>query len=264
MLKLARWSTTHRKYVVLGWVLLLFAVNAFAHSAGTDYSNNFTLPNSDAQRAADLLQRSFPVQAGDRDQIVFKVSSGTVRDPAVRERMSAMFAKVAALPHVAAVISPYASDSGKAISPDGTIAFATVVFDEKANLLPNDAPERVVKVARSAGERGLQIDLGGQAIEAAQKTGFGLSTAVGLMAAIIVLLLTFGSVVAMGLPIVTALFGLGTGLGVIALFTHVVETPNFSSELAAMIGLGVGIDYALFILTRFREAYATPGPPYRN
>ena len=76
------------------------------------------------------------------------------------------------------------------------------------------------------------------------------------------LLLTFGSLTAMGLPIVTALFGLGTGLGVIALFTHVVDTPNFSSELAAMIGLGVGIDYALFILTRFREAYATPGPTF--
>ncbi len=75
MLKLARWSTTHRKYVVLGWLALLLAVNAFAQSAGTDYSNNFTLPNSDAQRAADLLQRSFPAQAGDRDTIVYKVSS---------------------------------------------------------------------------------------------------------------------------------------------------------------------------------------------
>ncbi len=84
------------------------------------------------------------------------------------------------------------------------------------------------------------------------------------MAAIVVLLLTFGSLIAMGLPIVTALFGLGTGLGAIALFTHVVDTPDFSSELAAMIGLGVGIDYALFILTRFREAYATPGPTFET
>jgi RND superfamily putative drug exporter len=92
--------------------------------------------------------------------------------------------------------------------------------------------------------------------------GFGLSTAVGLLAAIVVLLLTFGSLTAMGLPIMTALFGLGTGLGAIALFTHVVDTPNFSSELAAMIGLGVGIDYSLFILTRFREAYVTPGPTF--
>jgi RND superfamily putative drug exporter len=265
MLKLARWSTTHRKYVVIGWVLLLLAVNAFAQSAGTSYSNNFTLPNSDAQRAADLLQRSFPAQAGDRDTIVYAVSSGSVLEASVRKRMSAMFAKVATLPHVTSVISPYAGPSaGKSVSADKKIAFATVVFDEKANLLPKSAPERVVAVARSYARPGLDVELGGQAIEATEQVGFGLSTAVGLLAAIVVLLLTFGSLIAMGLPIVTALFGLGTGLGAIALFTHVVDTPNFSSELAAMIGLGVGIDYALFILTRFREAYATPGPTFQN
>jgi putative drug exporter of the RND superfamily len=265
LLKLARWSTTHRLYVVLGWIVLLVAVNAVAHSAGTEYSNNFTLPNSDAQRAADLLQRSFPAQAGDRDTIVFKVDSGTVLDPAVRARMSAMFEEVATLPHVTSVISPYAgAAAGKAISANRKIAFATVVFDEKANLLPTSAPERVVTVARAAAQQGLDVQLGGQAIESTKKPGFGLSTAVGLLAAIVILLLTFGSMLAMGLPIVTALFGLGTGLGLIALFTHVVDTPNFSSELAAMIGLGVGIDYSLFILTRFREAYATPGPTFQN
>ena len=265
MLKLARWTTTHRKYVLIGWVALLIVVNMFAQSAGTTYSNNFTLPNSDAQRAANLLQSSFPAQAGDRDTIVYKVSSGTVLDPAVRARMSAMFARVAALPHVTAVISPYAGASaGKAISANGQIAFATVVFDEKANLLPKSAPERVVRVARAAGQPGLQVELGGQAIEATEQAGFGVSAAVGLLAAIVVLLLTFGSLIAMGLPIVTALFGLGTGLGAITLFTHVLDTPNFSKELAAMIGLGVGIDYALFILTRFREAYRTPGSTFQN
>jgi RND superfamily putative drug exporter len=261
MVKLARWTITHRKYVLLGWLALLLLVNVFAQSAGTSYSNNFTLPNSGAQRAADLLQRSFPAQAGDRDTIVYEVSSGTVLDPAVRTRMSRMFAEVARLAHVTSVISPYAgAASGKAVSADGKIAFATVVFDEKANLLPKSAPERVVEVARAAARPGLQVELGGQAIEQTEQAGFGISTAVGLLAAIVVLLLTFGSLTAMGLPIVTALFGLGTGLGAIALFTHVVDTPNFSSELAAMIGLGVGIDYALFILTRFREAYRTPGP----
>ncbi|HYB22888.1 MAG TPA: hypothetical protein VED41_03760, partial [Solirubrobacteraceae bacterium] len=115
MLKLAAWSTTHRKYVALGWLAALLAVNAFAHSAGTSYSNNFTLPNSDAQRAADLLQRSFPTQAGDRDTIVYRVSSGSVRAPAVQTRMEAMFAQVAKLAHVSDVISPYAgAAAGKA------------------------------------------------------------------------------------------------------------------------------------------------------
>ncbi len=261
MLKLARWSTTHRLYIVLGWIVLLVGVNVVAQSAGTSYSNNFSLPNSDSQRASDLLQKSFPVQAGDRDTIVFRVSSGTVGDPAVRARMERTFAQVAKQPHVASVVSPYSpAAGGKAISKDGRIAFATVLFNEKANDLPKSAGEGVVKVATAARQPGLQVELGGFAIEATQREGFGLSTAIGLLAAIVVLLITFGSLVAMGLPIVTALFGLGTGLGLIALFTHVVDTPDFSSELAAMIGLGVGIDYSLFIVTRFREAYAGPGP----
>jgi putative drug exporter of the RND superfamily len=261
MLELARWSTTHRLYIVLGWIALLVAVNAVAQSAGTSYSNNFTLPGSDSQRAADLLKKSFPVQAGDRDTIVFRVASGNVDDPAVRARMESTFAQVAKLPHVASVVSPYSPASGgEAISKDGRIAFATVLFDEKANDLPKSAGEGVVKVASAARQPGLQVELGGFAIEATQREGFGLSTAIGLLAAIVVLLITFGSLIAMGLPIVTALFGLGTGLGLIALFTHVVDTPDFSSELAAMIGLGVGIDYSLFIVTRFREAYAGPGP----
>jgi RND superfamily putative drug exporter len=264
MLKLARWSTTRRWWVVGGWILLIVLVNTIAQSAGTSYSNNFTLPNSDAQRAANLLQKSFPKQAGDPDTIVFRVSSGTVRDPAVRARMSSTFTRVAALPHVAGVVSPYVGNSGTSISKNGRIAFATVLFDEKANLLPVSAAKRVVTVARAAQQSGLQVELGGQAIEGTQQEGFGLSTAVGLIAAIVVLLITFGSVVAMGLPILTALLGLGTGLGLIALFTHVVDTPDFSSELAAMIGLGVGIDYSLFILTRFREAYAGTGPSAGN
>ncbi len=259
----ARWTTTHRKYVAIGWVLLLIVVNALAQSAGTSYSNNFTLPNSDAQRASDLLQRSFPAQAGDRDTIVFAVSHGDVRETAVRARMQALFARVARLPHVAGVIGPYAEgQAGKAISHDGRIAFATVIFDKKANELNKQDGQRVVDAAEAARGPGLEIELGGQAIELTEQEGFGLTTAVGLLAAIVVLLITFGSLVAMGLPIVTALFGLGTGLGLIALFTHVVDTPDFSSELAAMIGLGVGIDYALFIVTRFREAYATPGATF--
>ena len=145
MLKLARWSTTHRKYVVLGWLVLLLGVNALAQSAGTSYSNNFTLPNSDAQRAADLLQRSFPAQAGDRDTIVYAVSSGNRRGSAgagAHERDVRAGRATAAR---AAVISPYSgAAAGRSISANGRIAFATVVFDEKANLLPKSAPERVV------------------------------------------------------------------------------------------------------------------------
>ncbi len=264
MLALARWSTTHRRYVLIGWVLLLVVVNAFAQSAGTSYSNNFTLPNSDAQRAANLLERSFPTQAGDRDTIVFKVSSGTVQAPAVRQRMRRCSPAWPRSRTLRASSAPTQAPRPARRSPPTERSPSQPSSSTRRPGYCPRAPRSGRRRWRGGCQPGLQVALGGQAIEQTEQAGFGLSTAVGLLAAIVVLLLTFGSLVAMGLPIVTALFGLGTGLGAIALFTHIVDTPNFSSELAAMIGLGVGIDYALFILTRFREAYATPGPTFEN
>ena len=141
--------------------------------------------------------------------------------------MTKLFGEVSRLPHVTGVISPYAaSQAGKAISANGQIAFATVVFNEKANELPKSAGEGVVKAAEAARTPGLRIELGGQAIEQTEQEGFGITTAVGLMAAIVVLLITFGSLIAMGLPIITALLGLGTGLGLIALFTQWSTRPT--------------------------------------
>src|ERR1700729_1669936 len=223
MLKFARWSTTHRVYIAIGWGILMIGVNAISQSSGgAAYSNNFTLPNSDPQRASDLLARSFPAQAGDRDTIVFKVAHGNVREPSVQSHMSGLFAKVAPLPHVSGVISPYApSQAGKAISADGRIAFATVVFNEKANELPKSAGEGVVKAAEAARTPSLQIELGWRPTDQASQEGFGITPAVGLMPAIFVLLITFGSLTAMGLPTLTALLRVGTGLGLIVLFTHV-------------------------------------------
>ena len=259
MLKLAHWSTTHRKYVLLGWIVLLLVVNALAQSAGTTYSNNFTLPNSDAQRAADLLQRSFPAQAGDRDTIVYAVSTGTVLDPAVRARMERdVRAKSAQLPHVTAVISPYAGASAR----QGDLRQRQDRVRDRGVRRESQPPAQERRRTRRRGRsrrrrgRAFRSSSAGRRSRRPSRWASDCPPRSGLLAAIVVLLLTFGSLIAMGLPIVTALFGLGTGLGAIALFTHVVDTPNFSSELAAMIGLGVGIDYALFILTRFREAYA--------
>jgi RND superfamily putative drug exporter len=139
------------------------------------------------------------------------------------------------------------------VSADGRIAFATVNFDQRANELPKDAVKRVISVARGAGSSAVQVELGGQAIQQVQEPPLGAATAIGIVAAIVVLLLTFGSFVAMGMPILTALIGLGTGVGLIGLASQAIDMPFFSTELAVMIGLGVGIDYALFIVTRFRE-----------
>jgi RND superfamily putative drug exporter len=258
--RIAVWVTGRRRAVIFGWVVLLIGALGLSGSLGTKFANNFSLPGTQSQHAADLLRQDFPAQAGDSDQIVLGARTGTVTAPAVRSRVEAMLGEVAKLPHVTTVTSPYAATKGgAAISANGEVAFATVVFNEKANLLPVQAIERVINVAKGASSPQLQVALGGQAIEQAAKPSLGAATLVGLLAAMVVLFITFGSFVAMGLPIITALLGLGTGIGIAGLLSHVIDMPSFATELAAMIGLGVGIDYALFIVTRFRENYLRDG-----
>jgi RND superfamily putative drug exporter len=257
--RVAQLALRHRRTVVIGWVVLLIGAVGVSGALGTKFANNFSLPGTESQRAADLLKRDFPAQAGDSDQIVLAARQGVVTDAAVRSRVALMLAAVAQLPHVTGVVSPYTAKGARAISPDGKVAFATVTFDKRANVLPPAATERVIRLAKSAGSPQLQVALGGQAIEQVQRPSLGAATAIGLLAAIIVLLITFGSLIAMGLPIITALLGLGTGIGLAGLASRLIGMPDFATQLAAMIGLGVGIDYALFIVTRFRENYLIDG-----
>src|SRR5437868_11601887 len=258
MLKLTRWTIAHRRIVVVAWIVLAAGVLAASQAVGKRNANNFSLPNTNSQHAIDLLQSRFPAQAGDADQIVFRTRAGKLTGASARAVIAPMLARVARLPHVAGVVSPY--DAGaNAVSKARTIGFATVEFDQRANELPKAAIDRVIGTAEAVRSPTLQVELGGQAIEQAQQTSLGFATGVGLVAAVVVLLLSFGSLLAMGLPIVTALLGLGAGLGVIGLGSHLVDMVDFSSELALMIGLGVGIDYALFIVTRFRDAYRENG-----
>jgi RND superfamily putative drug exporter len=258
MLKLTRWTIAHRRIVVVAWIVLAVGVLAASQAVGKRNANNFSLPSTDSQRAVDLLQSRFPAQAGDADQIVFRVRDGKLTDASTRRVITPLLARIARLPHVTGVVSPYQAGAG-AISTSGTIGFATVEFDQQANELPKAAIDRVITAAEAARSSTLQVELGGDAIKQAQQASLGFATAVGLGAAMVVLLISFGSLLAMGLPIVTALFGLGAGLGVIGLGSHLVDMVDFSSELALMIGLGVGIDYALFIVTRFRSAFRENG-----
>jgi putative drug exporter of the RND superfamily len=249
----ATWCTGHRKTVIIGWIVALIGVGMIASSVGANYTEEFKLPASDSQEAFDLLETKFPAQSGDTAQVVFKAPVG-VESPAVKQKMEGVFAKVARFPHVSEVASPYKSGGAAAISKDGTIAYATIQFDVPNNKLNKDKTKKIISVSQAAAGDGLQVELGGQPIEEArQEEGGDSSFGIGLLAAVIILLLTFGSVVAMGLPLVTALFALGVGLSLVTLGTHVFDTANFAPQLAAMIGLGVGIDYALFILTRFRN-----------
>src|SRR6476469_8702237 len=263
VLSLARWCSDHRRVVVILWILVVVGATAAWQSAGSAYSNNFSLGDTGSQHAIDLLKSRFPAQSGDRDQIVFRADSG-VTSPAVQTRIAQMLDQVSKLPHVSQVVSPYSPAGRAQISRDGKIAFANVVFDKRSDLLPLSAIKKVISTAQDARAPGLQVELGGQAIQQAEVAPPGSLTGIGVLAAVVVLLISFGSFLAMGLPIVTALFGLGTGAALIGLGTHVIDMADFSLELAAMIGLGVGIDYSLFILTRYREIYSENGGDVRE
>jgi RND superfamily putative drug exporter len=250
----ANWTTGHRKTVIIGWIVALIGIGMISSSVGSDFSEEFKLPSSDSQEAFDLLETKFPEQSGETATIVFKAEGG-VESPAVRRKMEGVFAKAEKLPHVSEVASPYEEGGAAAIGDDGKIAYATVQYDTTQDKLDEGDIEELISEARRAAGNGLQVELGGQPIELVreQEEGGDSTFMIGLMAAIVVLLLTFGSLVAMGLPIVTALFALGVGLSLVTLGSHLFDTADFSIQLAAMIGLGVGIDYALFILTRFRH-----------
>jgi RND superfamily putative drug exporter len=251
--RLAAWTTRHRGRVLVAWVVALVAAVGIFKTTGSNFSNTLTLPGTPSQAAANLLRHDFPRQAGDQDQIVFVTSHGSITGDATKARVASALTRVARVPHVAFVVSPYSGLGAHQISSDGTAAFATVTFDEPARSLPVAAINRVISTAEVARAPSLQVALGGQAIEHAEKPSLGSATAIGLLAAVIILLITFGSFVAMGLPIVTALLGLGVGISLAGLASHIIQIPDFATQLAAMIGLGVGIDYALFIVTRFRE-----------
>jgi RND superfamily putative drug exporter len=255
MLKLTRWCIAHRRYVVAGWVALALLASVLAQAVGRQYSTNFTLPGTESQRAVDLLTREFPAQSGDRDLIVFHVSHGTIDAPAVRARLVPLLARAATFPHVAGVISPYSARGAVQVSHDRMTAFETINYDKRANLLANNTGAPLLSAVKSVRLPGLQIAAGGQVVEDAEGFSIGPATSVGVVAALVILLITFGSLMAAGMPLITAGLGLITGVALIGIATHVTSMSNVSPELALMIGLGVGIDYALFIVTRFRENY---------
>ena len=252
MKRLAAACIRHRRLTVLAWVLALVISGVAAGTAGSSFSTNFELPDSDSTEALNLLRDRFPAQSGDSIQVVFADREQGLEDPAVKQRVDDLTAELAKLDNVTAVSSPY-EDEGS-ISPDGQIGFAVVTLDKQAFDVPIESVDAIVEAVEDAGGDGLQVEAGGDAVRFSQQQEGGASEGIGLLAAIIVLLITFGSVVAMGLPVVTAVVALGTALSLVTLSTNVIDTADFAPALAAMIGLGVGIDYALFVVTRFRTA----------
>ena len=246
----ARWCYRNRRRTVLAWVVVVVGVLLLAGIGGSRFANNFELPDSESQRAEDLLRTRFPDEAGDIAFVVFR-SAAPADEPAVRTRMSRLFTEIAAVPHVRAVASPYVPGPA-AIAADRHTAFATVRFDRPSMELPRSVGQRVTALVETARSSGVEVEVGGHAIKESQEAR-DLGENVGLAAALIILVITFGSAVAAGLPLLVAGMALGAGLGLVTLLTHVVDVADVTEQLALMIGLGVGIDYALLVVTRYRQ-----------
>ena len=253
MSAIARWCFRHRFAAIATWVLVLVGLGALSQAVKSDYNNSFSLPGTGSTTAQQLLAKAIPAQAGDSDTIVWQVSHGTVRDTTVTTRMSRALKQIATMPEIAAVVSPYGPHGAAQISRDGRTAYATVNFTKQANNLGKADITRVIDAAKAARAPGLNVQIGGQAIEQTEQTPLGVSSTVGVLAAAVVLFIAFGSLLAMLLPIVTAIAGVGGGLMAIAPLTHTINVVDFAPILGALIGLGVGIDYALFIVTRHRR-----------
>ncbi|WAZ24269.1 MMPL family transporter [Streptomyces cinnabarinus] len=253
MAALARWCVQRRLVAVLLWLLALGGVSAAAALAGSAYSNDYEVAGTESGRATQLLQDGFPGLGGDSDTIVWHTDSGTVRAADVQQTMDRALEKIAELPGVADVTGPSDDHGATQVSADGRTAYATVTFEDSAENIDRAEAQAVVDTAQDARTDGLQVELGGTAVGLTESSGGHLAEVVGVAVAAVVLFLAFGSLAASLLPIATALVSVGTAYAGTVLLGHAMTVADFAPMLGMLIGLGVGIDYALFIVTRHRR-----------
>ncbi|RAY17121.1 hypothetical protein DPM19_02890 [Actinomadura craniellae] len=246
--RLAGWSQRHRWAALALWVVVVATITVGSQAAGSDYHNDFSLPGTDSQAAADLMQRHGSLQAGGTVQIVFQDGRGL---PGARDRIEPMLATVRGLPSVADVRSPFADAA--AVSADRTIGYATVTLTGTPEDVPKPDVVKIMDTAQAAAGDGLRVELGGDAVRGAEEAEGGGAEGAGMLAALVVLVLLFGSLVAAALPLVTALFAVGGALGLIAMASHVFTVADFTPPIMMLVGLGVGVDYALLIFYRHRH-----------
>jgi RND superfamily putative drug exporter len=232
------------------WLVVTVALVAVSHSMGDNTNDNLSLPGTDSQRATDVLARSFPNQANGTSPIVLHAPSGQLTDSKYSGAVGQAAADVAKAPKVAGVVSPLTSQGASALSKDKTTGYLSVTLAVPPGSLSEQDAQNIINAAASAQKAGLQVETGGQLGQKVSKPSTESSELIGIIAAMIILTLTFGTVVSMLLPIATAIFALLTTLAIIRILGHVLTVPTVAPTLATMIGLGVGIDYALFIVTR--------------
>jgi putative drug exporter of the RND superfamily len=253
MTSLARWCFRHRWLVVALWLVASLGSTIAYHGIGGNFSSNLVLSGTQSYDASALLSRATPPTTGDSEQIVFAVSRGTVRAAAVVRRTDRLLGQIAKLPHVTAVGSPYTAADASQIGRSGKVAYANVTFDVNSSAVPSSEASRYVSLVTGASRRGLDYQAQGDVAANGSPSGSSTALPIGFVAAGLVLLLVFGTLLATALPLLTAAVSLGTGIAVVGLLSNVFSMASFASELALLVGLGVGVDYALFIVTRYRQ-----------
>jgi RND superfamily putative drug exporter len=249
----ARWCFRHKWTVILLWLAALVVVGGAGNSLGTSYSNAFSLKGTESAKVLDLLGQVLPEQSGEGDTVVWHTDTGSVRDASVRQRIDPVLAKIAKQQDVGSVGSPYGPAGAAQISKDGRTAYATVTYTKLGNNLTDAEAKLLIDTAHSARTAGLAVEVGGNKPAQVEQPIPALAEGVGIAAAGVVLFLALGSLFGMLLPIITALFGIGISSSGIILLSHAMSVADFSPQLATLVGLGVGIDYALFIVTRHRK-----------
>ena len=265
MSRLARWCFDHRKRVAVAWLLAAIVLLGVSQAAGSSFNATLSLPGTDSQAAVSLLAQNFPAAAGEGDQVVIQATNGAaIRSAPVQAAVTAALDRVAKVPGVTAVASPYAADGADQVSRDGTIAFARVTWDtQTAGITTADAGQ-LIAAAESADGPSVHVSLEGQAITNSERPTLGASVAVGIVAALIVLLVVFGgALLASLLPLAGTVIALLTALSLVRLLSHAFDVASQSVDLALLIGLGVGVDYGLFIVSRHRSAVKA-GRSYRE
>jgi putative drug exporter of the RND superfamily len=249
---LARFCVRRRFVVLAVWLVAAVVLVAASHTLGDNTNDNLSLPGTDSQRATDTLNKSFPDQAKGSSPIVLHApSGGKLTDSKYSGAVNEAVSDVSKAPNVASAVNPLTSQGASALSKDQTTGYISVTTSKSPGALSVDDAQKIIDTAATpAKAAGLEVQTGGQLGQKVSKPATESSELIGIIAAMVILTFTFGTIVAMLLPIVTAIFSLVSTLAIIRLFEHVVTVPTVAPTLATMIGLGVGIDYALFIVTR--------------
>ena len=245
--RLADWSQRHHWLAIVLWLVALVGITAASAAAGDDYRNDFTMPGTESQALLDAYEEHAPEQSGDSITVVLEAPTGIQAED---EAIASLLGDVAALDHVAGTTPP---DPRGTISEDGTVGLATVILDARTGMVPTAAKGRIIDTALAHDSDDLRVELGGDAVREVQESeAAGGAEGAGMAAALVILLFMFGSLLAASLPLITALFAVGTTLGAVALVSHVFTIPDYTAPILMLVGIGVGIDYALLVFSRYR------------